>query len=76
MVYHWGRAMERRGCESGAAVRGMMYWYGMDLEEAIGTLKAGGGRVRPAFMDMMKHGPANARLPEPRTGTGTPIPTC
>ncbi len=53
-----------------------MHWYGVGLEEAVGTLKAVGGRVRPAFTDMTKHGPADARLPESRTGTGTPVPTC
>ena len=70
VVYHWGRAMERRGCESEAAVRGLMHWFGMSLEEAVETVKARGGRVRPAFFSMMKYGPDDVRLPEPRTETG------
>ena len=76
VVYHWGKAMERRGCESEAAARGLMHWFGMSLEEAVETVKARGGRVRPAFFYMMKYGPDDVRLPEPRTGTGVHVKTC
>ena len=54
--------MERRGCESEAAVRGLMRWFDMSLEDAVDEVKAAGGRVRPAFF-YMKYGPDETGLP-------------
>lgn len=55
-VCRWGDAVQRRGAESEKAVRGLMRWFGMGLEDAVDGAGAAGGGVRPAFMDV-KRGP-------------------